>query len=84
LVATLRFEVENAGCPSCGERVQGALTSLGIVDEITIDEKADTATVSMRIEQTIEEPMVNSALAAASTGAGHLYRVRSGSWATSV
>ena len=79
-----RFVVENAGCPSCAERVQRALEPLGIVDDITIDEQADTAAVSMRIDQTIEEEMVNSVLAGASTGAGHAYRVRSGSWSTSL
>jgi copper chaperone CopZ len=75
-----RFEVENAGCPSCAERVHGALTALGIIDSITIDEEADSATVSMRTSEAVEEESVNSALAAASTGAGHDYRVRAGSW----
>jgi cation transport ATPase len=79
-----RFEVEHAGCPSCAERIQGALAPLGTVDEITIDETADTAAVSMRADKTVGEERINSALAAASAGAGHDYRVLAGSWAESI
>jgi len=79
-----RFEVEHAGCPSCAERVQDALTSLGTVDTIAIDEEADRAVVSLKIDKAVGEEAVNAALAAASAGAGHEYRVRAGSWAESM
>lgn len=79
-----RFVVENVGCPSCAERVQAALMGLGIVDDVTIDEEADIAAVSMRTEDAVDEEAVNLALVTASTGAGHEYRVRAGSWADRV
>ncbi|MDP9222897.1 MAG: heavy-metal-associated domain-containing protein [Actinomycetota bacterium] len=79
-----RFEVEHAGCPSCAARVQGALTSLGTVEKIAIDEAADTAVVSLRVDKEVEEEAVNAVLAAASAGAGHEYRVRAGSWSESM
>jgi hypothetical protein len=75
-----RFEVEHAGCSSCAERIRGALSPLATVDEITIDERADTATVSIIASESIERVAVDEALARASTGSGHQYRVKSGSW----
>jgi hypothetical protein len=79
-----RFEVEHAGCPSCAERVQGALASLGTVEKIAIDEAADMAVVSLQVDKAVDEEAVNAVLAAASAGAGHDYRVRAGSWAASM
>ena len=72
------FEVEQAGCESCAARVRAALEPLGVVDEIAIDAGADAATVRARGD--LDESAVNTALAAASHGSGHTYRVRSGSW----
>ena len=76
----VRFDVEHAGCPACAERVQGALASLATVDELTIDEESDTATVSISTAVSLDESTINAALAEASTGSGHEYRVKSGSW----
>jgi hypothetical protein len=78
--ARRRFEVEHAGCQSCAERIRGALSPLATVDEITIDEGADTATVSISASEAIERVAVDEALARASIGSGHQYRVKSGSW----
>lgn len=72
------FEVEQAGCESCAARVRAALEPLARVDEIAIDEEADAATVHASGDVT--ESAVNGALAAASHGSGHVYRVRPGSW----
>jgi copper chaperone CopZ len=78
-VSAVVFEVEQAGCESCAGRVRGALAPLGTVDEILIDEEADAATVRLAVS-TVTEDDVNRALADASHGSGHAYRVRSGSW----
>ena len=75
---TIVFEVEQAGCESCAARVHSALEPLGDVDEIIIDEEADSAAV--RLVGRAGEDTVNEALAAASEGSGHVYRVRPGSW----
>lgn len=72
------FEVEQAGCDSCAARVRAAVEPLGVVDEIAIDADADAATVRARGD--LDESAVNAALAAASHGSGHTYRVRAGSW----
>jgi copper chaperone CopZ len=75
---TVTFEVEEAGCSSCASRVRSALAPLGAVQEIAIDEQADAATV--RVAGPISEDAVSDALASASEGSGHTYRVRPGSW----
>lgn len=77
-MTTVVFEVEQAGCENCAARVRAALEPLGDVDEIVIDEQADAATV--RAHGELEQDAVNAALAAASHGSGHEYRVRAGSW----
>lgn len=77
-MADVVFEVEQAGCESCAARVRSALEPLGAVREIAIDEQADSATV--RAAGDLAEAAVNEALAAASAGSGHVYRVRPGSW----
>jgi copper chaperone CopZ len=76
----IAFDVEQAGCESCADRVRAALAGLGVVETVEIDEGADTAGVVLK--QTIEpdQAVVDAALAEASAGAGHLYRVRPGSW----
>lgn len=78
-MAEVVFEVEQAGCESCAARVRAALEPLGEVGEIAIDEQADAATVRARGAE-LSEDAVNAALAGASHGSGHEYRVRAGSW----
>jgi copper chaperone CopZ len=72
------FVVEEAGCGSCAARVRAALEPLAAVETIEIDGDADAATV--RISGTASEDAVAGALAAASLGSGHAYRLRPGSW----
>ena len=74
------FVVEQAGCASCAARVRAALEPLGAVEAIEIDKDADSATV--RVSGAASEAAVAGALAAASHGSGHSYRVRPGSWHT--
>jgi copper chaperone CopZ len=76
---TRSFEVEQAGCASCAERIRDALAPLATVERITIDEEADTARVLISADD-IREAAVSEALARASVGSGHAYRVRDGSW----
>lgn len=77
-MTTLVFEVEQAGCASCAERVREALAPLGTVGEIVIDEAADSATVRLASGATVDD--VNRALLEVSHGSGHAYRVKPGSW----
>jgi len=72
------FVVEQAGCESCATRVRAALEDVAAVASIEIDEAADAAVV--RLSGTASEDAVGEALAAASHGSGHAYRVRPGSW----
>ena len=74
------FEVEQAGCASCAARVRRALADLAPVAEIEIDEDEDTATVRLAPGASASEDEVNRALADASHGSGHAYRVKPGSW----
>lgn len=74
------FEVEQAGCASCAERVRSALEDFAPVTEVAIDESSDSATVTLAADTTASEDEVNEALAGASHGSGHMYRVRPGSW----
>jgi copper chaperone CopZ len=72
------FVVEEAGCASCGARVQAALEPLAAVESIDVDEAADEAVV--RLSGAPSEEDVAVALAGASEGSGHAYRLRAGSW----
>jgi hypothetical protein len=74
------FEVEKAGCPSCAERVRDALSALGTVDEIIIDEREDRARIVLSALTELRDETVNEALARASRGSGHEYRILAGSW----
>ncbi len=79
--ATARsFEVEHAGCPACADRVRSALSELGRVEQITIDEEADSAFVLLQADGELEQVEVSELLARVSVGSGHAYRVRAGSW----
>jgi copper chaperone CopZ len=75
----VQFVVEHAGCNSCAVRVRQALEALATVHEVTVDESADVALVSLA-SAAVSERSVNEALREASTGSGHEYSVRPGSW----
>lgn len=77
----IELVVEQAGCESCAERVRRALEPLAVVERVEIDEAADAAAVTLAGEPS--EDAVAAALAEASAGAGHAYRVRPGSWGPS-
>jgi len=72
------FDVEQAGCESCGKLISAALSHVGTVESIDIDESSDTATVVLSGQPS--PASVDAALEEASAGAGHAYRVRAGSW----
>jgi len=72
------FDVEQAGCESCGTLIGTALAEIGTVERLDVDESSDTAAVVLAGSATHE--IVDAALERASAGAGHTYRVRPGSW----
>lgn len=74
----IAFEVEQAGCESCGKVIGAALGKVGTVESIEIDETADRAKVVL--SGSAGRDAVDSALAEASAGAGHAYSVQAGSW----
>ena len=74
------FEVEDAGCSSCAALVREALAPLATVEAVDVDEDANSATVRMAAAGDLYEGAVNAALADASQGVGHAYRVKPGSW----
>ena len=75
----VHFVVEGAGCSSCATRVRKALVNVATVRQIEVDESSDSASVVLGAPFASEDE-VNGALREASVGAGHEYRVRSGSW----
>jgi cation transport ATPase len=76
------FEVEHAGCAACAERIRQVLAAVATVDRIEVDEDADAAIVVISADG-VERATVDEALARASVGSGHDFRVRDGSWRTS-
>jgi copper chaperone CopZ len=76
---TVRLTIEHAGCESCAGRVRAALEPLVEIETITIDESADSATVVVRAETPLSREAIDAALADASVGSGHAYRLRAGS-----
>lgn len=72
----LRLVIEEAGCDSCVERVRAALEPLVTVEAISIDEGSDTASVVAHAERPPSLDAIDAALAGASVGAGHTYRLR--------
>ena len=74
------FDVEQAGCESCGKLVKAALAPHGSVESLAIDEQADVALVVLSVSDEPSQGVIDEALAGASAGAGHVYRVRAGSW----
>lgn len=77
---TVSFLVEQAGCESCAARVRAALEPLGEVAEIAVDADADLASVRLRGDSPPVASEIDAALARASHGSGHRYRVKAGSW----
>jgi len=75
----IAFDVEQAGCESCGRLVRSALAPLGTVENLTIDEQADMASVVLEVTAEPEQSLIDEELANVSAGAGHLYQVRPGS-----
>jgi hypothetical protein len=75
-VSEFRFVVEQAGCETCAERVKSALAPMLAVESVSIDETADTATVVARADTPLSLDAIDAALADASAGSGHTYRVR--------
>jgi copper chaperone CopZ len=76
----ISFVVEEAGCDSCAALVRDALEPLGTVGSVEIDEAADVAAVTLSPARALGEAEVGAALAEASEGTGHAYRVQPGSW----
>lgn len=76
----ITFVVEEAGCDSCAALVRDALEPLGEVASVEIDEAADCASVRLVPARPLEEAEIAAALAEASEGTGHAYRVQPGSW----
>ena len=76
----IHFLVEQAGCESCAQRVRSALADVLTIEEISVDEGADLAAVRAQAPPTLKPAAVDAALAEASRGSGHTYRVRPGSW----
>ena len=74
------FDVLNAGCSSCAEKVRAVLSPLGAVEAIVVDEAADTATVRLVAPADLTRSEVDDVLELASAGGGHAYRVKPGSW----
>ena len=72
------FEVEQAGCTSCGELIRAALGNVSTVESVEVDETADVAAILL--SNAPASDVVEAALVTASAGAGHVYRIRTGSW----
>jgi hypothetical protein len=75
----VRFVVEQAGCASCAELIRDVLGELGVVEEVEVDEQADTATVRLEPRRPLEASELERVLGEASIGSGHTYSVRVGS-----
>jgi copper chaperone CopZ len=76
---TVSFVVEQAGCASCAKLVREALSSVGEVESIDIDEASDVADVVLVSAAAVTIDELDGILEAASGGSGHAYRVRPGS-----
>jgi hypothetical protein len=74
------FVVEQAGCESCAALVRETLEAVAAVDDVTVDEASDSATVRLRAGTPLSVDEVDRLLAEVSTGTGHAYRVRPGTW----
>lgn len=79
--AGIRFEVEDAGCDSCAARVRGAIEPIAAVAQTAVDHDTELTTVQLAPGAAVSEDEIARALAEASEGTPHTYRVRPGSWA---
>ena len=68
-------------CEAGAARVRGAIEPLATVAGMDVDHDADQTTVRLAPGTAVSEEDVEQALAAASEGTPHTYRVRPGSWA---
>jgi copper chaperone CopZ len=80
LVQGIELVVEHAGCPSCADRVRRALEEIATVEVVEVDDEADLASVRLESSDLPTEEAVAVALREASSGSGHEYRIRPGSW----
>jgi copper chaperone CopZ len=76
----IHFIVQQAGCESCAARVREALADIVAVEEVRVDEGAGVAAVRALASRDLQPAAVDAALAEASRGSGHDYRVSPGSW----
>jgi hypothetical protein len=76
----VRFEVEQAGCESCGSLIREALAPILAIETLEIDEELDVARVTAQLLDGSSIETVDRLLAAASEETGHEYRVGLGSW----
>lgn len=72
--------VEGAGCASCGTLVRQALSVLGTVSALSIDDVADVAMVRLEAASALSIDDIERVLEEASAGSGHRYRLQPGSW----
>ena len=79
-MAVIRFNVEQAGCPSCASLIREALDAIADVEGIEIDESADLAVVRLQQGANLSEQIVADVLEMVSRDSGHAYRVQPGSW----
>jgi hypothetical protein len=79
-VSLVRFDVEQAGCESCGELVREALSPVLAIETLEIDRARDLARVTARLNDGSSVEAVDRLLAAAAEESGHAYRVGPGSW----
>lgn len=77
----VRFDVEDAGCESCAARVRGAIEPLAEVAHVAVDHDTEITSIQLAPGAAVSEEDVERALAAASEGTPHTYKVRAGSWA---
>jgi hypothetical protein len=76
----VHFEVEQAGCESCGSLVREALAPILAIESLKIDEERDVARVTAQLLDGSSVEAVDRVLAAVSQETGHAYRVGPGSW----
>ena len=76
----VRFEVEQAGCESCGSLVREALAPVLAIETLEINQERDVAQVTAQLLDGSSVEAVDRLLAVASEDTGHDYRVGPGSW----
>ena len=79
-MSLVSFDVEQAGCESCGALVWEALSPVLAIETLEIDQERDVARVTARLNDGSSVEAVDRLLAAAAEETGHAYRVGPGSW----